>query len=63
MMMNDIVKFRMSAYEEHKLDCAGHCQPIDWPSFKKIWVENRGEWSASICAATSLATKRHEECV
>ena len=60
-MTNDNAKLRMSVYEEHKLDCAGCCEPIDWHSFKKIWAKNNGQWMDAFLEAARLADQRQAE--
>ena len=60
-MNNDKAKFRMSVYEDHKLDCAGSCEPIAWHSFKKIWAKNNGQWVDAFLEAARLADQRQAE--
>ncbi len=57
-MTDNDARFRMSVYEEHKLDCVGCCEPIDWHSFKKIWAKNNGQWMDAFLEAARLADKK-----
>ena len=48
-------KLRMSVYEEHKLDCAGCCEPLDWHMFKHVWGITKGDWADAFLLAGRIA--------
>jgi hypothetical protein len=55
-MTKDKAKFRMSVYEEHKLDCAGSCEPLDWHTFKiHVWRIAEGNWADAFLLAGRIA--------
>ena len=55
-MTNDPAKLRMSVYEEHKLDCAGCCEPWDWHTFKHVWGITKGDWAEAVLLAARIAS-------
>ena len=55
-MMHDTAKLRMSVYEDHKLDCAGCCDPLDWHTFKHVWGVTKGDWAEAFLLAARIAS-------
>ena len=55
---SDGAKLRMSVYEEHKLDCLGSCDPLDWHTFKRVWAKHDGFWADAFLEAGELAAER-----
>jgi hypothetical protein len=56
-MTDNNAKLRMSVYEEHKLDCAGCCEPLDWHTFKiHVWRIAEGDWADAFLLAGRIAS-------
>ena len=43
--------------EEHKLDCAGCCEPLNWHTFKiHVWRIAEGDWADAFLLAGRIAS-------